>query len=58
MFNVGVVIFVVSTAAGKGHGGGAVMEMAQEVMVKELRSVVAVKAEEGEGERLFDMTDL
>jgi len=58
LFNMGIVIFVVSTAAGEGDWGGSITEVAQEVMVKELGSVVAVKAKKGERERLFDMADL
>ena len=58
LFDMGVVIFAVRAAAGEVDGLGAVEEMTHEVVVEELRSVVAVKAEELEGERLFDVTEL
>src|SRR5690606_10601405 len=58
LLNVGVVIFVVSTAAGEKNRLGTVTEMAQEVVVEKLGSVVAVESKQGEWKRLFDVADL
>jgi hypothetical protein len=58
LFDMGVVIFAVRTAAGEVDGLGAVEEMTHEVVVEKLGAVVAVKPEEFEGERLFDVTEL
>ncbi len=33
-------------------------EMSEEVMIEELGAVIAIEAEQGEGERLFDVFDL
>ena len=58
LFDMGVVLFVVGTAAGELDGFFSLGEVAVEVVVKEFGSVIAVEAEEGERERGFDIMDL
>ncbi len=58
LFDVGVVVFVVGAGAGELDGMFSLGEVAEEVVVKEFGAVVAVEAEEGEGQRLFDVFDL
>ena len=58
LFDVGVVLFVVGAAAGELDGFFSLGEVAVEVVVKEFGAVIAVEAEEGEGERFFDILDL
>ena len=58
LFDMGVVLFVVSTAAGEVDGVFSLGEVAVEVVVKEFGAVIAVEAEEGEGQRFFDIFDL
>ena len=58
LFDVGVVIFAVGSAACKADRVRAVQEMAHEMVVEEFRAVVTVKAEDGKRERLFDVTEL
>ena len=58
LFDMGVVFFVVSAAAGELDGFFSLGEVAEEVVVEEFGSVIGVEAEEGEGERFFDMVDL
>jgi len=58
LFYVGVVVFVIGSASGEVDGVFSVGEMSQEVMVEELGAVIAIEAEQGEGQRLFDVFDL
>ena len=58
LFDMGVVLFVVGAAAGELDGFFSLGEMVVEVVVKEFGAVIAVEAEEGEGQRFFDIFDL
>jgi len=58
LFDVGVVIFVIGPAAGELDRFFSLFKVAIEVVVEEFGSVVAVEAEEGEGQRSFDVLDL
>ena len=58
LFDVGVVIFVIGAATGELDGGFSLGEVSEEVVVKEFGAVVAVEAEEGEGQGFFDVLKL
>jgi len=58
LFDMGVIIFVVSTATGKIDGTFSSAKMSEEVIIEELATVVAIEAEQGEGQSLFDLFDL
>ena len=58
LFDVSVVLFMVGAAAGELDGLFPLGEVAIEVVVEEFGAVVAVEAEEREGERFFDVFDL
>ena len=58
LFDVGVVIFVVSTRTGELYGLFSLSEVPQEVVVEELGAIVGIKAQEGEREGFFDIFEL
>ena len=58
LFDVGVVLFVVGAGAGELDGFFSLGEVAVEVVVEEFGAVIAVEAEEGEGQGFFDIFDL
>jgi len=58
LFDVGVVLFVVGAAASELDGFFSLGEVAVEVVVEEFGAVIAVEAEEGEGQGFFDIFDL
>ena len=58
LFDVSVVIFVVGSGASELDGAFSLNEMLQEVIIEKLATIVAIKAEQGEGQRLFDLFDL
>jgi len=49
LFDVGVIVFVVSTASGELDGLFSLDKVFQEVVVKELGAVVRIEAQQGEG---------
>ena len=49
LFDMGVVIFVVDSGARKLDRAGSLYKMFQEVMVQELRAIIRIKAQQGEG---------
>jgi len=55
---MGVVVFVVGSATGKVDGLFSLDKVSQEVVIKELGSVIRIEAEQGERQRQFDMLDL
>jgi hypothetical protein len=57
LFDMGVVWFVVGAGAGEVDGVFSLGEVAVEVVVKEFGAVIAVEAEEEEGQRFFDIFD-
>lgn len=57
-FDVGVVVFVVGTRAGELNRSLAVGKVAVHVFIHEFRTVIAVKAEQGEGQGIFDVLEL
>ena len=58
LFYVGVIVFMIGTASGELDGAVSVGKMSHQVVVEELGAVIAVEAEEGKGERLFDIFEL
>ncbi len=58
LFDVSIVIFVVSSGASKLDGGFPLGEMSEQVVIEELAAIVAIKAEQGEGQSVFDVFDL
>lgn len=58
LFDMGIIVFVISTATGKVDGVFSLGEVFEEVVIEEFPSIVAIKAEEGEGQDFFDLFDL
>ena len=58
LFDVGVVVFVIGSASGELDGLFSISEVPEEVIVKELAAVIAIKAADGEREVFFDVLDL
>ena len=58
LFDMGVVVFVISPASRKVDGLLTIREMTLEVIVEELTAIVGIKAEESKGEPFFDIFDL
>ena len=58
LFDMSVVIFVVGTRACKLDGVFSLCKMFEEVMIEEFRSIIGVEAQQGEGQRCFDVFDL
>ena len=58
LFDMGVVIFVISPASGELYGLFSVGKVSQEVLVEELSSVIAIEALDREWEGFFDAFDL
>jgi hypothetical protein len=58
LFDMSVVVFVVGTGASELDGVFSICEMFEEVIVEELAAIVAIEAEQGEGQRVFDLFDL
>ena len=58
LFDMGVIIFVISTATGKVDGMISFGKMFEEVIIEEFAAVIAIKPQQGEGQSLFDLFDL
>ncbi len=58
LFDMSVVVLLVRPRAGELDRGAAILEVADEVPLKELGAVIAVEAENGKGQRGFDGNDL
>ncbi len=58
LFDMGVVVLVICAASSKTDGAFSVLEVSQEVVVEELRAVIAVEAQQRERQGLFDVTYL
>lgn len=58
LFDMGVIVLVIGSASGELDGAFSLGKVSQEMVVEEFRSVIAIKAKQGEGKRLFDMVDL
>jgi len=58
LFHMGVIILVIGSASGELDGAFSLSKMAQEIMVEKLRSVIAIKPQQRERQRLLDMVDL
>ena len=58
LFYVGIIVFVIGSAAGESYRMFSLGKVSEEVVLKELRSVVAIEAEKGEGQQGFDVFDL
>jgi hypothetical protein len=58
LFDMGVIVFVVSTASGELDGLFSLGKVSQEVVVEELGAVVGIETKQGEWQGLFDIFDL
>ena len=58
LFDVGVIVLVIGSASGELDGTFSLGKVSHEVVIEKLRSVIAVKPEQTEGQRLLDMVDL
>jgi len=58
LFDMGVIVFVVSTASGELDGLFSLDKVSQEVVIEKLGSVVRIEAEQWEGQGSFDIFDL
>ena len=58
LFDMGVIILMIGSASGEADGTFSLGKMAQEMMVEKLRSIIAIKPQQREGQRLLDMVDL
>lgn len=55
---MGVIVFPVLSGARPANGLGALVQVAQQVMVQELRPVVGIEAEDAKSQMTFDILDL
>ena len=58
LFDVSVVVFVISSTSRELDGFFSLGKVPEEVLVEELASVIAIEAEDGEREMFFDVFDL
>jgi hypothetical protein len=58
LFDVGIIVFVVSSASGELEGLFSLGKVSKEVVIEKLGSVVTIEAEQGEGQGSFDIFDL
>lgn len=58
LFDMGIIVLVIGSASGELDGAFSLGKVSEEMVVEEFRSVIAIKAKQGEGKRLFDMVDL
>jgi hypothetical protein len=58
LFDVGVIVFVVSSTSGELDGLFSLGKVSEEVVVEELGAVVRIEAKQGEGQGSFDIFDL
>ena len=58
LFDMGVIIFVIGTATGKVDRAISLGEVFEEVIIEEFAAIVAIKAQQGEGQSLFNLFDL
>jgi hypothetical protein len=58
LFHMSVVILVISSRASKLNGAFSLCKIFEEVMIQEFRSIIRIEAEQGEGQRFFDLFDL
>ena len=58
LFEMSVVIFVVGARASKLDGVFSLCEVFEEVIIEELAAIIAIEAEQREGQRVFDLFDL
>lgn len=58
LLHMGVIVLVVSPASGKLDRLFSLGEMPQQVVIEEFGAVIAIEAQQGEGQGLFDAFDL
>ena len=58
LFDMGVIVFVVSTASGELDGLFSLGKVSQEVVIEKLGAVVRIEAKQGERQGSFDIFDL
>jgi hypothetical protein len=56
--NMGMVILGIGSGAGALHRGSAILEMAYEMPVEKLRSIITVETPHGKRQRIFNVLDL
>jgi len=58
LFDVGVVVFVISSATSKTYGLFTIGKMTEQMIIEELTAVVGIKAQERKRKHFFDVFDL
>ena len=58
LIDVGIVVFVISPAAGETYGLFTIRKMAEQVIIEKLTPIVGIKAQERKREHYFDIFDL
>ena len=58
LFDMGVIVFVIGSASGELDGAFSLGKMTKEMVVEELRSVIAIKPQQREGQSVLDVVDL
>ena len=58
LFDVGIVVFMISPASGELDGLFSVSKVSQEMVVEEFAAIVAIEAADGEWEVFLDVSDL
>ena len=58
LFDMGVIVFVVSTASGELDGLFSLGKVSQEVVIEKLGAVVRIEAKQGERQGFFNIFDL
>ena len=58
LFDMGVIVLVIGSASGELDGAFSLGKMTKEMVVEELRSVIAIKPQQREGQSVLNMVDL
>ena len=58
LFDMGVIVLVIGSASGELDRTFSLGEMTKQMVVEELRSVIAIKAQQREGQSLLDVVEL
>jgi hypothetical protein len=58
LFDVGIVVFVIGSAAGKAYGLFTISEMAEQMIIEKLTAIVGIKAQKKKRKYFFDIFDL
>jgi len=55
LFDMGIVIFVISSAAGKAYGLFTISEVTEQMIIEELTAIIGIKAQKRKRKYLFDV---